>query len=48
MDSLNSMKDVERIVKTIKKRMDDSFVVAYELLKDEKESNNYYNNYLRI
>ena len=36
MDSLKNMSDLDRIKKTIKKKMDDSFVTVYELLKDEK------------
>jgi hypothetical protein len=36
MKSLDNV-DEERIRKVIKRRMDDSFVTAYELLKDEKD-----------
>jgi serine/threonine protein kinase len=35
MESLKGMDDNERIAKIIKRRMDDSFVTAYELLRDE-------------
>jgi hypothetical protein len=45
MESLKSISDVERIRKTIKRRMDDSFVTVYELLKDEKEKDNYCNQF---
>lgn len=34
MDSLKNTSDLDRIKKTIKKKMDDSFVTVYELLKD--------------
>jgi hypothetical protein len=36
MKSLDNV-DEERIRKVIKRRMDDSFVTAYELLKDEED-----------
>jgi serine/threonine protein kinase len=39
MESLKNAGDEERIGKIIRKRMDDSFVAVYELIKDEKERN---------
>lgn len=41
MGSLRGVTDIERIGKIIRKRMDDSFVTAYELIKDEKERREY-------
>jgi hypothetical protein len=38
MDSLRNLHDEERIRKVLQRRMDDSFVIAYELLRDEQES----------
>jgi hypothetical protein len=42
MGSLRGVTDIERIGKIIRKRMDDSFVTAYELIKDEKERHEHY------
>lgn len=47
MESLRNITDVERIGKIIRKRMDDSFVTVYELLKDEKDHANYYKQCLK-
>lgn len=34
MDSLSQINDIERIKKIIKRKMDDSFVTVYELIKN--------------
>ncbi len=34
MESLNQISDLERIKKIIKRKMDDSFVTVYELIKN--------------
>jgi hypothetical protein len=34
MESLNQMSDIDRIKKIIKRKMDDSFVTVYELIKN--------------
>jgi hypothetical protein len=39
MDSLKNINDIDRITKIIKRNMDDSFVTAYGLLKDDQERN---------
>lgn len=40
MPSLQNVMDEDRISKVIKRRTDDSFVTAYQLLKDEKDRRN--------
>lgn len=42
MPSLRGVTDIERIGKIIQKRMDDSFVKAYDLIKDEKDRHTHY------
>jgi hypothetical protein len=42
MPSLRGVTDIERIGKIIRKRMDDSFVTVYELIKDEKDKHAHY------
>lgn len=42
MASLRGVTDIDRISKIIRKRMDDSFVTVYELIKDQKERHTLY------